>query len=70
MFSGNADLRSVPFDVAPAWVCSSCSCSPCVVAPVFHLFHELATKCGPKHIWGHFFSCESHCKVNFSSLQL
>lgn len=40
MFSWNADLRSVLFDVAPVWVCSSCSCFPSVGAPVLHLFHQ------------------------------
>lgn len=40
MFSWNADLRSVLFDVAAVWVCSSCSCFPSVGAPVLHLFHQ------------------------------
>lgn len=70
LFSWNADLRSVPFDVAPVWVCSSWSCFPCVGFPVLHLFHDLAVAAeavlrSPVPHLGAFFSCESHWKLGF-----
>lgn len=70
MFSGNADLRSVPL----MWLLrgfAAAAVVPLVLVLQFFTYSmNWPQNVAQSHVWGHFFPCESHCKVSFSSLQL